>query len=78
MNRTLVIEPEATAEIDRAADWYHQHNEPAAIGFRDAVDKAFDFIREHPEQYQIVYRQCAGRWWMDIRTPCFTPSLRHK
>ena len=57
MSRTLVVEPEAEAEIDQVANWYHQHNQVAAIGFRDATDKAIDSIREHPEQYQIVYHQ---------------------
>ena len=57
MNRTLVVGPEAEAEIDQAAEWYYQHNQVAAAGFRIAVDRALDFIGEHPEQYQIVYHQ---------------------
>lgn len=57
MNRTLVVLPAATAEIDQAADWYRQHSRMAAVGFRDAVDRALSFVRDNPEQYQIVYRQ---------------------
>ncbi len=57
MSRTLVVEPEAEAEIDQAADWYYQRSRAAAVGFRDSVDKALTFIREHPEQYQVVYRE---------------------
>ncbi len=57
MNRALVVEPEAEAEIDQAVDWYYEHSRMAAIGFRDAVDRALDFIGKHPEQYQVVYRQ---------------------
>ena len=57
MNRTLVVTPEAEAEIDQAADWYLQQSRRAAEGFRDAVDEALDTIRINPEQYQIVYRE---------------------
>jgi toxin ParE1/3/4 len=57
MNRALVVEPEAEAEIDQAASWYHQHSRIAAIGFRDATNKTIESICAHPEQYQIVYRQ---------------------
>ena len=57
MSRTLVVEPEAEAEIDQAAHWYGQHRETARVDFLLAIDKAIDFLREYPEQYQIVYRQ---------------------
>jgi plasmid stabilization system protein ParE len=57
MNRTLVIEPEAETEIDQAAYWYYERSRTATAGFRLAVDRALDFVGEHPEQYQIVYGQ---------------------
>jgi plasmid stabilization system protein ParE len=57
MNRTLIVAPEAEAEIDQAADWHHRHSRKAALGFRDAVDSAFETISRNPEQYQVVYRQ---------------------
>ena len=57
MTRTLVVTSEAESEIDQAADWYDQRSRRSAVGFRDAVDKAFDTIRDNPEQYQIIYRQ---------------------
>lgn len=57
MNRTLVIGCAAEAEIDQVADWYQRHNLDAVLGFRVAVDRTIDFIREYPEQYQVVYRQ---------------------
>jgi plasmid stabilization system protein ParE len=52
MSRTL--EPEAETEITDAADWYNQRSESARIGFLRAVARAF--IRENPNQYQVVYR----------------------
>jgi plasmid stabilization system protein ParE len=57
MSRPLVIEPEAEAEIVEIADWYNRRNPAARVAFSRAVDRALDFIRQHPEQYQIVYRQ---------------------
>jgi plasmid stabilization system protein ParE len=56
MNRTLVVEPEAEAEIARAAAWYDLRNPSVRVGFLQAVDRALAFIRENPSQYQIVYR----------------------
>jgi plasmid stabilization system protein ParE len=57
MSRTLVVAPNATADIDQAARWYTQRNQTAHAGFLRAVDKAIDFLFENPEQYQVVYRQ---------------------
>ena len=57
MNRLLVIEPEAEAEILNAAVWYEQRNPAARAGFLRAINRALRFIEEHPEQYQVVYRE---------------------
>lgn len=57
MRLPLIIEPEAEADIGEIADWYNQRNPAARVAFLRAIDRALDFIREHPEQYQIVYRQ---------------------
>jgi toxin ParE1/3/4 len=57
MSRTLVVEPEAEAEIAQSADWYEQRNPVARRRFLRAVDQALHLIEEGPEQYQIVYRQ---------------------
>ena len=57
MNRTVIVEPEAEAEIADAADWYNQRNPAARVGFFRAIDSALDIIRANPEQYQIVYRE---------------------
>lgn len=57
MSLPLIIEPEAEAEIVEIADWYNQRNTAARIAFLRAVNRALEFIREHPKQYQIVYRE---------------------
>ena len=57
MNRTLIVEPEAEAEIAEAADWYYRNGQAVRTGFLAAVNKALGFIEENPEQYQTVYRQ---------------------
>jgi toxin ParE1/3/4 len=57
MSRLLFIEPEAETEIDEIAEWYHRQNPAARIGFLQALDRALDFMRSNPEQYQTVYQQ---------------------
>jgi plasmid stabilization system protein ParE len=50
MSRTLVVEPEAEAEIAQSADWYEQRNPVARRRFLRAVDQALHLIEEGPEQ----------------------------
>jgi plasmid stabilization system protein ParE len=57
MSRTLVVEPEAEAEIEQAARWYNRLKSDSGADFLRAIDKTIGFLREYPEQYQIVYRQ---------------------
>lgn len=57
MNRTLVVTPQAEAEIDQATIWYEGQSLRAAARFREAVDHALETISRNPEQYQVVYRQ---------------------
>jgi plasmid stabilization system protein ParE len=56
MSRTLIIEPEAEAEIAEAADWYNKRSQQVRIGFLRAIERALSSIQDNPEQYQIVYR----------------------
>ena len=56
MNHTLVVTPEAEAEIDQAKEWYLNQSRRAAERFRESVDLALETIAFNPEQYQIVYR----------------------
>jgi toxin ParE1/3/4 len=57
MKRTLVVTPEAEAEIDQAKEWYLSQSRLAATRFRAAVEVALETIERNPEQYQLVYRQ---------------------
>ena len=57
MKRTLVVAPEAEAEINQAKEWYLGQSWLAARRFREAVDLALETIEQNPEQYQVVYRQ---------------------
>ncbi|MGB9365855.1 MAG: type II toxin-antitoxin system RelE/ParE family toxin [Xanthobacteraceae bacterium] len=57
MKRTLVVAPEAEAEINQAKEWYLSQSWLAAARFREAVDLAIETIERNPEQYQVVYRQ---------------------
>jgi toxin ParE1/3/4 len=56
MKRTLVVAPEAEAEINQAKEWYLAQSWLAAARFREAVDLALETIERNPEQYQFVYR----------------------
>ena len=57
MSRGFFVEPEAEAEIAKAAEWYDLQNPAACVGFSRAIDRAFELIRANPDQYQIVYRE---------------------
>ena len=57
MNRLLVLEPEAEAEIFNAADWYEKRNSLTCAAFLRAIDRALYQIQDHPEQYQVVYHE---------------------
>ena len=57
MSRLLVLEPEAEAEIFNTAGWYEQRNPAACAAFLRAIDRALRLIQDHPEQYQVVYRE---------------------
>jgi len=56
MSRTLVIEPEAEAEINESVEWYEQRNPAARAEFVRSITKALRSITDNPEQYQVVYR----------------------
>ena len=60
MNRTLVVTPQAEAEIDQATNWYDGQSLRAAARFREAVDHALETISRNPEQYQDVYGNAQG------------------
>ena len=56
MNRELIFEPEAEAEIAEAGDWYDQQNPGLGTDFVRAVDRTLAAIQQNPFQYQTVWR----------------------
>jgi len=55
MNRELIVEPEAEAEIDEAANWYDAQSPGLGADFLRSVGAALAIIQRNPFQYQIVY-----------------------
>jgi plasmid stabilization system protein ParE len=54
MNRGLIVEPEAEAEIDDAARWYDAQNPGLGADFLRAVQVALAAVQRNPFQYQSV------------------------
>ena len=57
MNRELIFEPEAEAEIGEARDWYDLRSPGLGAEFVGAVDATLAVIRQNPFQYQAVWGQ---------------------
>jgi plasmid stabilization system protein ParE len=55
MNYTLLVEPEAEAEIEEAVRWYEVSSTQLANNFLLAVEAALATISSNPLQYQIVH-----------------------
>lgn len=48
MKRTLHVRPLATADIDHAAAFLYDENPAAASAFLEAIEAAFDLLKEQP------------------------------
>jgi plasmid stabilization system protein ParE len=57
MNRTVILRPEAEAELTEAIDWYESRGKGLGADFMRAVDAAMAAIERNPEQHQIVRGQ---------------------
>jgi plasmid stabilization system protein ParE len=57
VNRELILEPEAEAEIAEAADWYNQQKSGLGVDFVLAVATTLAAILRNPFQYQIVWKE---------------------
>ncbi len=55
MNRALIVEPEAEAEIAEARNWYDLRSPGLGAEFVGAVDTTLAAIRQNPFQYQPVW-----------------------
>src|SRR5438309_10187413 len=54
MNRELIVEPEAEAEIDEASRWYDAQSPGLGADFLRAVQATLAAVQRNPFQYQIV------------------------
>ena len=54
MTWTVILLPEAEAELWEAAAWYEQQNPHAAKRFNDAYEAALARLTDNPFQYQVV------------------------
>jgi plasmid stabilization system protein ParE len=54
MNRSVILRPEAEAELAEAVDWYESRGKGLGADFMRAVEAALASIERNPEQHQIV------------------------
>lgn len=53
---TLLVRPEARADILAAMLWYEKHEEKLGGDFITEMDAVFDRIAKGPKHYRITYR----------------------
>lgn len=53
---TVLLTPEAEADIEEAHDWYREHGLGLAADFARAIRAALSSIERFPEGYPVVYR----------------------
>lgn len=51
--RSLIVRPEAEADIDDAAAYYAEREVSLALRFVDEVDRVMSVIRAHPRQFPL-------------------------
>ena len=49
MTRRFRTEPEASLELEEAAQWYEQRRSGLGIEFLEEIDRALEFIARFPE-----------------------------
>ena len=57
MNRELIVEPEAEAEIAEAGDRYDRRRPGLGVEFVHSADRALAAIQQNPFQYQLIWGQ---------------------
>ncbi|MCH7702928.1 MAG: type II toxin-antitoxin system RelE/ParE family toxin [Planctomycetes bacterium] len=57
MGRSLLIRPEARADLDEAYRWYEQQREGLGSDFLLCVEEALEKIRRTPELYPLVHKE---------------------
>jgi toxin ParE1/3/4 len=57
MKRSLLIRPEAAAEIQEAFAWYEGQSAGLGTEFEGSLEAILDRIRDNPHQYPAVHRE---------------------
>ena len=57
MTPTLVVQPEAEADIAEAFRWYEEKREGLGLEFVGVVDACLAAIERHPQSYAVVRGQ---------------------
>ena len=57
MDHSLLIRPEAQADLDEAYHWYEQQREGLGSDFLLCVEEALEKIRRTPGLYPLVYKE---------------------
>jgi plasmid stabilization system protein ParE len=56
MKRTLILEPEAIADLEDARRWYNSGHPGLGEQFLEEAEKALDFVAKYPLNLPVVYR----------------------
>ncbi len=57
MDHSVLIRPEAQADLDEAYHWYEQQREGLGSDFLLCVEEALEKIRRTPELYPMVHKE---------------------
>ncbi len=57
MSRSLLVRPEAEADLVEAFDWYEECSRGLGSEFLLAVDAVLECVIRNPEQYTVVHKE---------------------
>ena len=66
--KDILIDPEAEAELNSAAEWYEQRKDGLGVEFLDEIGEATTAIRRHPKAFPL-FRDTAIRKFVVRRFP---------
>jgi toxin ParE1/3/4 len=55
--RSLILRPEAEAEVEEAFRWYEERSPGLGAEFAGAIGSALEGIRRQPERFPLVFKQ---------------------
>jgi hypothetical protein len=74
MNKPLVIEPEAEADIAAAHRWYEQRREGLGDDFLLCVEAALHAIAERPKSFPRIHKSARRVLMHRFLMQCYLPS----